>query len=135
MIKKIASLDKIDTIVDILLKEVPKNAILFLRGDLASGKTTLTKSIVEKKGGDIASSPTFSLQQTYSKELFHYDFYRIDNQELNRLGIIEEFEKEGWHIIEWGSKELEEFLFSIGYNIVNIDIKIVENSREYTLKF
>ena len=59
----IASEDDLSKIVDYLNKTVPKNTIIFLTGDLASGKTTLTKAIAKSKGieGEV-TSPTFSLQ-------------------------------------------------------------------------
>lgn len=99
----IASEDKLDIVVDYLNSIIPKDAIIFLVGNLASGKTTLTKAIAKNRGvaGEI-TSPTFSLQQCYSKNIYHYDLYRIENEEFMELGLFEEFDKEGWHIVEWG---------------------------------
>ena len=73
--KKItASLDEIDSVVSYLNELLPTSAIVFLTGDLASGKTTLTKAIAKAKGVESeVTSPTFSLQQCYDENLFHYD--------------------------------------------------------------
>ncbi len=139
MIKEIqASLTELDKVVTYLDEILPSNAIVFLRGDLAAGKTTLTQAIAKVKGieGEV-TSPTFSLQQCYGAEdgtyLYHYDLYRLDHEEFMQLGLFEEFEKEGWHMVEWGSDELKAFLEGVGYNVVTIDIEPKENSRIYRI--
>ena len=136
MIKEFtASLDELDRVVSFLEEEVPANAIIFLTGDLASGKTTLTSAIAKSRG--IASgvtSPTFSLQQCYSDTLFHYDLYRISNETFFELGLHEEFDKEGWHMVEWADEPLKEFLANAGYNTVSILITAVGESRNYAIE-
>lgn len=133
--KLICSLDKISDVAKILKETLPQNCIIFLNGTLASGKTTLTKAIVEEFGVlEAVTSPTFSLQNIYSDDLFHYDLYRVNFDEIINLGLYEEFEKKGWHIIEWGDIKLKTFLDSAGYNTFNITINILDsNSREYIL--
>lgn len=133
--KLICSLDKISDVAKILKETLPQNCIIFLNGTLASGKTTLTKAIVEEFGIlEAVTSPTFSLQNIYSDDLFHYDLYRVNFDEIINLGLYEEFEKKGWHIIEWGEPKLKTFLDSAGYNTFNITINILDsNSREYIL--
>jgi len=136
MIKEIeASLDELNKVVDYLQSNLPSNAIVFLRGDLAAGKTTLTQAIAKAKGieGEV-TSPTFSLQHCYGEGLYHYDLYRLDHEEFMQLGLFEEFEKEGWHMVEWGSDALKAFLEGVGYNVVTIDIEPKENSRIYRIE-
>ncbi|HEY9190226.1 MAG TPA: tRNA (adenosine(37)-N6)-threonylcarbamoyltransferase complex ATPase subunit type 1 TsaE [Sulfurovum sp.] len=139
MIKEIiASLDDLDKVVTYLDSILPPHAIVFLRGDLAAGKTTLTQAIAKAKGieGEV-TSPTFSLQQCYGMEggsmLYHYDLYRLEHEEFMRLGLFEEFEKEGWHMVEWGSDALKSFLEGVGYNVATIEIEPNENSRTYRI--
>ena len=133
-----ASLSELNKIVTYLNDILPANAIVFLRGDLAAGKTTLTQAIAKAKGieGEV-TSPTFSLQQCYGAEdgtyLYHYDLYRLEHEEFMELGLFEEFEKEGWHMVEWGSDALKSFLEGVGYNVVTIDIEPKENSRIYRI--
>ncbi len=133
-----ASLSQLDKVVDYLNKTLPSNAIVFLRGDLAAGKTTLTQAIAKAKGieGEV-TSPTFSLQQCYVAEdgshLYHYDLYRLEHDEFMQMGLFEEFEKEGWHMVEWGSDALKAFLEGVGYNVVTIDIDASDNSRTYRI--
>lgn len=130
-------LDSLEKIAKEIIDILSDSAIVVLNGDLAAGKTTLVKSIVEVLGVDreLISSPTFSLQQSYSNRIFHYDFYRVNFTELLELGLVDEFEKEGLHFVEWASKELIELLSSAGFKIYSIDINIVSSSlREYNLE-
>jgi len=50
-----------------------------------------------------------------------------------QLGLFEEFEKEGWHMVEWGSDELKAFLEGVGYNVVIIDIEPSSDGRRYNI--
>ncbi len=133
-----ASLDELDKVVSYLDETLPSDTIVFLRGDLAAGKTTLTQAIAKAKGieGEV-TSPTFSLQQCYGAKdgssLYHYDLYRLEYEEFMQMGLFEEFEKPGWHMVEWGSDELKAFLEGVGYNVVTIDIEANENSRIYRI--
>ncbi len=133
-----ASLSELGKVVHYLNETLPLNAIVFLRGDLAAGKTTLTQAIAKEKGvGSEVTSPTFSLQQCYSGEngtnLYHYDLYRLEHDEFMQLGLFEEFEKEGWHMVEWGSDELKAFLEGVGYNVFIINIEPDGNDRIYRI--
>jgi len=132
----VASLNELDRVVSYLNDVLPQNAIIFLRGDLAAGKTTLTQAIAKAKGiSSEVTSPTFSLQQCYLSEtgedLYHYDLYRLDHEEFMQMGLFEEFEKPGWHLVEWGSDELKAFLEGVGYDIVTVEISPYENERIY----
>ncbi len=132
-----SGLDTLDSVATEILDTLPSDAVVLLNGNLAVGKTTLVKSFVEALGVDshLITSPTFSLQQSYSEKIFHYDFYRVDFIELVELGLVDEFEKEGLHFVEWASKELIELLSRAGFKIYSIDIDIVNSSlREYSLE-
>ena len=131
----IASEDELNIIVKYLNREVPSSAIIFLVGNLAAGKTTLTKAIAKDKGieGEV-TSPTFSLQQCYDENLFHYDLYRIENDEFMELGLFEEFDKEGWHIVEWGDESLKSFLLGAGYDVFTVTIEPFEDKRIYRIE-
>ncbi len=134
-----ASLNTLDRVVQYLNETLPQDAIVFLRGDLAAGKTTLTQAIAKAKGiASEVTSPTFSLQQCYEgkegQNLYHYDLYRLEHEEFMQMGLFEEFEKSGWHIVEWGSDALKAFLEGVGYNVVLIEIAPSENGRIYKIE-
>ncbi len=135
MKKQILTLDEVKNISDEITGRF-KNGVIILRGDLAAGKTTLTKNIVASLGlDDEVTSPTFSLQQCYSDKVFHYDIYNKGIEHFISLGMLEELEKDGLHIIEWGDDKLKEILLSAGFDVLEIDIKkIDDNTREYTIR-
>jgi len=122
-------------VVDLLEASLPSHAIIFLIGDLAAGKTTLSSAIARSRG--IASgvtSPTFSLQQCYGDDLFHYDLYRIGTQEFMEMGLHEEFDREGWHLVEWADEALRGFLENAGYNTATVTITPAGGSRHYRIE-
>ena len=135
MLKEItASLSELGTVVTYLESVLPQNTIVFLQGDLAAGKTTLTQAVAKAKGIEAeVTSPTFSLQQCYAEDLYHYDLYRLDHEEFMNLGLFEEFEKEGWHMVEWGSDALKAFLEGVGYNVALVEIRSQEEKRIYRI--
>ncbi len=81
--------------------------ILFLKGDLGAGKTTLTQAIGYALGVDpkcYITSPTFSLLHEYEGRLplYHMDLYRLSGEdEIEELGFDEYFYGNGVCIIEW----------------------------------
>lgn len=127
------------TNLDVLVKELKdiiknEDTIIILRGDLASGKTTLVKSYVKSLGlSDLVTSPTFSLQAIYSNNIFHYDVYNKTLQEFISLGMLEEFEKEGVHFVEWGDEKLETILKDYGYRVILVEIEKKDNKRLYKI--
>ena len=131
-----ASLNELDRVVDHLQQTLPSHAIVFLRGDLAAGKTTLTQAIARAEGIDSdVTSPTFSLQHVYGDRLFHYDLYRIGMEEFLSLGLFEEFEQPGWHLVEWGSEELEALMQQVGFAMYEVAIRPSgDDKREYVIR-
>lgn len=84
-----------------------KNKTLLFYGQMGVGKTTLIKEICKKlEVTDTISSPTFSLVNEYqtlkNEKVFHFDFYRITNEEeALDMGIEEYFDQNDWCLIEW----------------------------------
>lgn len=95
-------------------KELSLGDIVYLYGDLGSGKTEFIKGICEFfKVDDLVTSPTFTIMNKYIGELkhheipiFHIDLYRIEkNHELNEIGFAEcLFEENSIKLIEWAEK-------------------------------
>ena len=127
-------LEQIDILANYLKNRLINDCIVILRGDLASGKTTLVKSFLKALGlEDLVTSPTFSLQAIYSNNIFHYDVYNKTLGEFISLGMLEEFEKKGIHFVEWGDEKLEEILNDYGYEVILIEIEKKENKRLYKI--
>ena len=80
--------------------------VIFLKGELGSGKTTFVQMYLKHEYGFTnASSPTFGIVNTYSINeimIYHYDLYRITKPaELNDIGLYDNLEANTLHFIEW----------------------------------
>jgi len=90
--------------------EFAKHNVLLFYGEMGVGKTTLIKEIVKQLGvSDNVSSPTFSLVNEYhtieGEKVYHFDFYRIDNEEeAMDMGIEEYFYSNSLCLVEWPNK-------------------------------
>ena len=127
-------LNHLDVLTKYLKEIINEDCVVILRGDLASGKTTLVKNYVLALGlADLVTSPTFSLQAIYSDNIFHYDVYNKTLGEFISLGMLEEFERQGVHFVEWGDEKLEEILNYYGYRVILIEIEKKENKRLYKI--
>ncbi len=110
--------------------KLPEGGVVILQGDLASGKTTLVKKFVKSFGvSEAVSSPTFSLQQCYGKNLFHYDIYNHGLDHFISLGMLEELEQAGYHLIEWGDDRLMQLLKRVGILVIKVKIEKCERDK------
>jgi tRNA threonylcarbamoyladenosine biosynthesis protein TsaE len=105
-------------------------------GEMGAGKTKLIKSICKHfQVIDNVSSPSFSIINEYrdakNKCFYHFDFYRIKNeQEALDLGLEEYFDSGDICMIEWPSM-IESW---IPEQHINIKIEILSiNSRKIYL--
>lgn len=119
-----------------IAEELPKGGIVILQGDLSSGKTTLTQAFARFLGvAEAVTSPTFSLQQVYGKKLYHYDLYNYGFEKFLSLGMMEELEHEGYHLVEWGDDALIGWLKRGGFETVIVKItKCDDESRCYEVQ-
>jgi len=126
-------LDELAQLAKEIDESLPEGGVVILEGDLASGKTTLTQAFAAYLGEtDVVTSPTFSLQQRYGTKLFHYDLYNKGLDNFLSLGLLEELEKEGYHLIEWADESLKTFLVSAGIPVLHIKIEKEDKKRVYT---
>jgi len=96
--------------------------VVFLRGDLGAGKTTLVSGIVSGAGvTGLVRSPTYTLIEPYetsSKRIFHLDLYRlVDPQEVEPLGLRDLLTRDTVLLIEWPERG--------GDSIAPADLEIV----------
>lgn len=127
-------LSEIDSIAMQLLAQVKSKTLLFY-GDMGAGKTTLIKALVKALGApDLASSPTFSLVNEYQTDqgkIFHFDFYRIeDEMEALDMGIEDYLNLDTWKFIEWPQK-IEKLLDE---DVQKLEVLVI-NEGTRTLKF
>ena len=92
-----------------LARALPSRLIVYLRGELGAGKTTLTRGVLRELGytGRV-KSPTFTLVEVYRLSrlyLHHFDFYRFkDPHEWIDAGFRETLGAEAVCLIEWPEK-------------------------------
>ncbi len=92
-------------------------------------KTTLIKEVAKQLGVlDKVSSPTFSLVNEYRTDkdetIFHFDFYRIEQEEeALDMGIEDYFESGHWCLIEWPSKVQN----LLPLELVNISLRVEQD--------
>jgi tRNA threonylcarbamoyladenosine biosynthesis protein TsaE len=114
--------------------------VVALYGELGAGKTTMIRMFAQALGYDgVVSSPTFTLMNIYetaSASLYHFDFYRINNEfEAFGIGAQEFFESDGIVFIEWPEKApglLPEHYYEV--NIAIPDYSASPAMREVTIR-
>jgi tRNA threonylcarbamoyladenosine biosynthesis protein TsaE len=107
--------------------------LVLLKGDLGSGKTTLTKGIISGLGAakeEDVTSPTFNLIHEFGNhtpagsksspqrcKVYHVDLYRIESfHDLESLGLEDALSEKAIVIIEWP----ERFTFRTDWPTVEI---------------
>jgi tRNA threonylcarbamoyladenosine biosynthesis protein TsaE len=124
------SLKNLPEIASAIIASAKSKTLLFF-GEMGAGKTTLIKEICKQLDVvDSISSPTFSLVNEYqtSKEVavFHFDFYRItDEEEAFDMGIEEYLDNNDWCLIEW-PQNVENLL---PLEAVKLHLSILENGQ------
>ncbi len=88
-----------------LAKVLTPGLVVYLRGELGTGKTTLVRGFLQAAGfqGRVRS-PTYTLVEIYPG-VAHFDLYRLaDPEELEWLGARDYFGGETLCFIEWPDK-------------------------------
>lgn len=86
-------------------------ACVYLQGEMAAGKTTLAKSIINGLGycGEV-TSPTYNLIQEYPVDggvVYHMDLYRVEQpSELEYLAIADLWNANSLFLVEWAERGL-----------------------------
>lgn len=106
--------------------------VLFLQGDLGTGKTLLSQSIALGLGiQEHVNSPTFVLMKIYEGKprLVHVDAYRLDGIEES-IGISDELDSNSVMVIEWPQYLNEDISADMMIKLNYID----ETTREITFE-
>lgn len=95
-----------EALAQMLAASRPPQAVIYLRGDLGAGKSTLARALLRALGVSGAiKSPTYTLIERYplaEGEAAHLDLYRIaDGAELDFLGLDELAADAVLWLVEW----------------------------------
>jgi tRNA threonylcarbamoyladenosine biosynthesis protein TsaE len=83
--------------------------VVYLRGNLGAGKTTLVRALLHTLGhAGRVKSPTYTLLEQYEAgglHLCHFDLYRFsDSEEWESAGFRDEFNGHNVCLVEWPEK-------------------------------
>ncbi|HSI90764.1 MAG TPA: tRNA (adenosine(37)-N6)-threonylcarbamoyltransferase complex ATPase subunit type 1 TsaE [Adhaeribacter sp.] len=133
----VSGLEELPKAAEHLVKNYPNEAVFLFEGEMGAGKTTYIKAICQALGvTDPVSSPTFSLVNEYrtarNKPVYHFDFYRIKNEEeALDIGFLEYLESGNMCLIEWPS--LVTNLLPENYVLVTLE-NMAGQERKITFK-
>jgi tRNA threonylcarbamoyladenosine biosynthesis protein TsaE len=89
--------------------DVKSPCVVYLNGDLGTGKTALARGLVKSFGYDKVKSPTYSIVESYQNDninIHHLDCYRLaEAEELEMLGI-RDYEQDSIILVEWAENGL-----------------------------
>ena len=115
-------------------KLLKPGSIVWLKGPLGAGKTTLAKAIAQGMGiTESITSPTYTLVNEYPSEvsLNHMDLYRLGGlDEFEAMGGEEYFSQTSVCLIEWGER-IQEILPP---ETIIIDLQIEGEGRKMEIK-
>jgi len=103
------SLEALAHVAQNLIEASQNRKVWLLEGEMGAGKTTLITVLCKALGvQEATSSPTFALVNEYqgrNEPIYHFDFYRINNEsEALDMGYEEYFYSGHYCFVEWPSK-------------------------------
>ena len=106
----IKSLDQLSQVTLKIIKSINKEDCILLFGEIGTGKTTLTRALINnlqnqnKQVETEVLSPTFNIVYEYEiseLKVMHYDLYRLNSEkDVRQLGIFNQNTK-NIKVIEW----------------------------------
>ena len=104
---RLANIDSLAETAGKFLSSIGSYRLIAFYGSMGAGKTTFIKAICEELGAiDVVTSPTFTLINEYhtleGPEIYHFDFYRIEEvEEALDFGFEEYLDRGNFCFMEW----------------------------------
>ncbi|MDT3403462.1 tRNA (adenosine(37)-N6)-threonylcarbamoyltransferase complex ATPase subunit type 1 TsaE [Mucilaginibacter terrae] len=132
----ISSITELSAAAQSLINFAGSQKILLFYGNMGAGKTTFIKELCAQLGvEEPVTSPTFSIVNEYigsSNNVYHFDFYRLKNQEeALDMGYEEYFYSDNYCLIEWPEKIPD--LLPLHYIKVSIEAR-EDKSRHFSFE-
>lgn len=117
-----------------LSNRIQSGSIVYLVGELGSGKTTLVRGILLGLGcRENVVSPTYTLIEPYATakyDVYHLDLYRLNNEDdIENLGLRDLLDGLAVCLIEWPDK----FPSCLPSPTITIRIGILQQGREIVI--
>ena len=133
----IRGLKQVQEFAKVFSKILVPGDIVYLKGDLGTGKTTFVKGICRAMGvKDDIASPTFTIMREYAlkkNKIYHFDMYRIGSfEELSEFGFEDYIYNNvnDFVFIEW--PDILEDNVDVKHILVEIE-RIDDETRKYTI--
>ncbi|MCX7830878.1 MAG: tRNA (adenosine(37)-N6)-threonylcarbamoyltransferase complex ATPase subunit type 1 TsaE [Acidobacteria bacterium] len=138
MVVELKTLNDTEKLAKSLVKNLKKESLILLFGDLGSGKTTFVKYLAKALGfkpSDV-SSPSFTIVQEYktkNNKIYHIDLYRLeDEKEIFEIGIEEILDGDSLVVVEWPQIGMKIFE-NCGRSVLRLDFSFKNNKRTVDL--
>lgn len=103
--RHVVPLDELPRLAACIWRELGPGSVVWLTGDLGTGKTTFVQAVTDVAGAETARSPTFALVHEYPAPdgvVIHVDCYRLRSPaEAVDLDLAELGERARMMLIEW----------------------------------
>lgn len=132
----IESLDRLNEFANNFSQSLKLGDVIFLKGEMGSGKTTLVSAICEKLGSkDKTTSPTYAVKHEYVTDSYtidHYDLFKVRQGDYLYQMALEDFpNKNSISFVEWPENLPESMQNIFSYQI--LIQKISDTSRKLNI--
>lgn len=128
--------DRLQNVIEDMKTKILAPAIIFLNGDLGSGKTFFINKWAQYVEGELSLSPSYALINE-GQNFLHADFYRLEDPlDLRDLNLDLYGDHKNYFFIEWGKKFSKEIIGQLPsfHHCYELEIKFSSkdsNARDY----